>query len=914
MPSPPLTRESEIGALLRAIEVERKARYADFQGKRSTFSYFMRQTATKLGRRYPMDPRWSTIRGFFLQYPNVDVVTRIAIVRRVEGMLVPKEEMQVGWSNSVSSVAETVARTNDYGDQSANGEKTANGNKADGKTSLPVASGLIGVQTNNVEQGFLSGKQEQAKSGDITAGKPTTKVPATKLPTRASVSKAQAEVLKSSSSNPAETGVQFVPGVGPKLAAVLTNINIETVEDLLHHYPRRYIDFNNRQNIRSLQLGQEVTIFGTIRSVGAFQSRKGNVSIVSITINDGTGSILITKFVGGKSNRYLIERYKAQYPKGAQVLASGIVERDEYTSRLKLKNAEVEVLGVLSDGGESGEELASSMLEASSSLHAGRIVPIYPLTEGIGLRYLRTIIHRALETYGAKVVDPLPPYIIADHQLIDLRSALKNIHFPENMEVAEQARHRLIFDELFNIQLHLAYKRHNVEIKESAIALTFREGGLVDRFRKILPFTLTGAQERVFKEIVQDLGSSKPMQRLVQGDVGSGKTVVALMSFLVAIEHGFQGAMMAPTEILAEQHYRQFQRLLTPLGLKCALVLGKQGVKERRLIQQDLASGQVHIAVGTHALIQDEVEFHNLGLVIIDEQHRFGVKQRAKLKAKGQSPQLLTMTATPIPRTLALTMHGDLDVSEIDELPPGRKPIDTKLVTPGKKKELFEFVRQEVQKGRQAYIVFPLIDESETLSAKAATAEYEKLREKVFPDLRLGLMHGRLKSHEKDEVMDKFRLGELDILISTTVIEVGVDVPNASVMIIENADRFGLAQLHQLRGRVGRGSDQAYCFLVAEQKSPTTRERLEVMTQTNDGFVVAEKDLEIRGPGEFLGVRQSGLPEMILSDIIRDAAILEEARKAAIDLIKKDPELKENPLLGRRLKASNFDEDYLGSG
>ena len=689
------------------------------------------------------------------------------------------------------------------------------------------------------------------------------------------------------------------------MAQLLEHLGIRTVADLLRHYPRRHLDFQNRLRIADLKPGQEVTVLGTIRSLGAFQARKGNVSVLSIAIADGSGSITITRFIGGKANKYLLDRYKAQYPKGAQVLASGVVELDRFSRRLKLKNAEIELLGELVD--------PESELE---TIHTGRLVPVYPLTEGLSLRYLRAIIHSALETWGDKLEDPLPPELRSKHELIDLAAALKHIHFPEEPESRDRAKRRLVFDELFAIQLQLAYRRHQFDLNDAGLTLGLASGGLVDRLRGILPFALTGAQERVFREIARDLASEKAMHRLVQGDVGSGKTVVALMAFLVAIENGYQGAMMAPTEILAEQHYRQFLQWLTPLGLRVALIIGKQGQRERRLVQQDLLSGQIHIAVGTHALIQDGVEFKKLGLIIIDEQHRFGVRQRAALKAKGQNPELLTMTATPIPRTLALTLHGDLDVSEIDELPPGRKPVETRLIAPSQKKKLWDFLRAEIGRGRQAYVVFPLIDESETLSAKAATVEYERLRSAVFPDLRLGLMHGKLKPEEKEKVMESFRKGELDLLVSTTVIEVGVDVPNASVMVIENADRFGLAQLHQLRGRVGRGSEQSYCFLVAELKSETTRQRLEIMTQTNDGFVVAEKDLELRGPGEFLGTRQSGLPDLFLADLVKDARILEEARKAAIELIKTDPDLSLYPLLREAMKQglNQLDADLVGSG
>jgi ATP-dependent DNA helicase RecG len=708
-----------------------------------------------------------------------------------------------------------------------------------------------------------------------------------------------------STKDPRQLDVQFLKGVGPKTAELLARLNIKTSYDLLHHFPRQHLDFQNHLKIRNVQEGEDVTILGTIRSVGAYKAKKGNMSILSISINDGSGTIGVSKFLGGRSNQYLLERYKSQYPKGAQVMASGRVEKDSYSGRMQLKSAEIEVLGALTS---SDDEL--------ESLHAGRLVPVYPLTEGLSLRYLRSMIYAALDLFAESIQDPLPETLKDELAMPDLATALWGIHFPESIEQKEEARQRLVFDELLLAQLQLAQRRYRFQNSNEALRLANSAGKMIEEFRQQLPFKLTGAQERVFGEIARDLASPKPMHRLVQGDVGSGKTVVAALSALVAIENGYQVAVMAPTEILAEQHYRQFQKWLTPLGLRCALLLGKQGVKERRAIQQDLASGQVHVAVGTHALIQDDVEFQKLGFVIIDEQHRFGVKQRARLKAKGTNPELLTMTATPIPRTLALTLHGDLDVSEIDELPPGRKPIETKLIGASKKKELHAHIKEEIAFGRQVYIVFPLIEESETLSAKAATAEYEHLRTIVFPEISIGLMHGKLKPQEKDEVMEAFRKGEYKILVSTTVIEVGVDVPNATVMVIENADRFGLAQLHQLRGRVGRGAEKSYCYLVAEARSELTRQRLGIMTETNDGFVVAEKDLELRGPGEFLGVRQSGLPEMSLADIVQDARILETARKVAIEMIKEDPELTKYPLLKQLLDLQRVTEtsELLSSG
>jgi ATP-dependent DNA helicase RecG len=947
----PPSREAEVAALGRALAVERRARYIDFRGKRSTFSQFMRQTAARLCRRFPMDGRWSTIRGLYTQYANLDVASRISIIRRTEQLLFP-QGTAAGSADCSAAAAESdliiqtpsgrAAATTAPQNSGVSPHKSVNA----GRPSPAVEPGSYAAsprQSSGAARPVVTGGShsktppaspayEIARSGDKPGSKltPTGSVherageiqakppvesqsageknlhggisPSHTMGTgpaaegesgKSNAGKDNSKIIKLMQ-DPASLDVKYVKGVGPKNAELLQRLGVNTALDLIRHYPRHHLDFQNRLLIRDLRPGQEVTVFGTIRSVGAFQSKKGNVSIMNVVIGDGTGSVSISRFIGGRSNKYLLERYKAQYPKGAQVLASGIVERDRFTSRLQLKNAEVEILTEL---GDAQEEVAS--------LHTNRLVPVYPLTEGLGLRYLRSIIHNALEAFEDALIDALPESIRLQNNLIGLKEALWGIHFPDDVETKDEARHRLVFDELFQIQVQLAYRRYQQSNVDSALQFAVSSGGLIEKFRESLPFTLTGAQERVFGEIARDLASTKPMHRLVQGDVGSGKTVVAALSALVAIENGFQVAVMAPTEILAEQHYRQFQKWLTPLGLRCALFLGKQGVKERRVVQQALLAGQVHVALGTHALIQDEVEFSRLGLIVIDEQHRFGVKQRAKLKAKGYNPELLTMTATPIPRTLALTVHGDLDVSEIDELPPGRKPIATKVFAPTDKAHIHGFIKEELKKGRQAYIVFPLIEESESLSAKAATAEYEKLRTTVFaePEYKIGLMHGKLKPAQKDEIMDKFRNGEFQILVCTTVIEVGVDVPNASVMVIENADRFGLAQLHQLRGRVGRGSDQSFCFLVAHANSETTRQRLEIMEKTNDGFIVAEKDLELRGPGEFLGTRQSGMPDLFLADLVHDTTILEQSRKAAIELIKTDPELEKHPLLRSMLKS-----------
>lgn len=842
--------EPQLRALKRALAFERKARCTDFKGRSTTFSKFMQKSADDLCRNYPFDARWSTLKVLFRQYPMLDLGTRINVLHRAEEII-----------------------------DEASGQSVVTQAGSTGPDQSNQTNHTYRMQTNHADQ--------------VSVGeKPNT-----------NLYKSLDEIL-----------VQYIKGAGPKVAALLHNLDIYTAEDLLRHYPRRHLDFQNRLMIRELRAGQEATIFGTIQSLGAFQARAGNVSILTINISDGTGTVCVTRFIGGRSNKYLLERYKSQYPKHAQVIVSGTVEIDRYKRRLQMKNAEIELLGTVDNQSTTG--IAGIHDEGPDSLHTGRLVPVYRLTEGLNLRQLREIVHHAIEDFGYLLEDPIPQRIQKEYYLCDLRSAVSEIHFPTDPDTKEDAQRRLVFDELFIMQLRLAQRRYQADREESGLALNPNAGDLGARFRRLLPFKLTDAQERVFREITSDLSSTKTMQRLVQGDVGSGKTVVAIMSMLVAIQNGYQCAMMAPTEILAEQHYREMQKYLPSLGLKAALLLGKQGTKEHAHVCREILNGQVHIAVGTHALIQEDVEFHRLGLIIIDEQHRFGVRQRAKLKSKGVNPELLTMTATPIPRTLALSLHGDLDISEIDELPPGRKPVDTKLFFASQKRQIWAFLANEVKKGRQAYIVFPLIDESETLAAKAATAEYEKLRITTFADLKVGLMHGRLKSDEKEEVMSRFRNGELDVLVSTTVIEVGVDVPNASIMVIENADRFGLSQLHQLRGRVGRGAEQSYCFLIADLKSETTRQRLEIMTQTNDGFIVAQKDLELRGPGEFLGTRQSGLSDLFLADIVRDAKILEDARHAAIDLMKEDPTLDRYPALLKFLQAKTSENapDLLGSG
>lgn len=672
--------------------------------------------------------------------------------------------------------------------------------------------------------------------------------------------------------------VQFVKGVGPKLGEKFAKVGVGSVGELLHYFPRKHLDYSRCARIGDLRVGDQVTIWGSIYRVSAYSPpKKKGLLILKLSVRDGTGRLEISLFQRG--NAYLQRQFKARFPEGAQILMSGTVKWDKYLKGLTLDNPDFEVLG--DTEGQSDE-----------SLHIGRIVPIYPLTEGLQIKWVRRAIYNALQAYQNRIQDPLPLEMRERLRLPPLAPSLREYHFPSSDNNLEAARQRLVFQELFLTQLGLQYRRKQREIHEPALVLQ-TEGKLARQFLEQLPFELTQAQQRVYREILSDMRSPKPMGRLVQGDVGSGKTVVAILSILEAVEAGYQAALMAPTEILAEQHFQKMFEGLLPLGIQVELFTGSQGAKQRRHARSRLASGEAAVAIGTHALIQEGVNFSNLGLVIIDEQHRFGVKQRSLLREKGLHPEILTMTATPIPRTLALSLYGDLEVSLIDELPPGRKPVDTQLIRGSQRQQVWNLIRQELDAGRQCYIVFPLVEESEKLDLKAATVEYERFQTEIFPEFEVGLLHGKMKSQEKEEIMRRFVQRELAILVSTTVIEVGVDVPNASVMVIEHAERFGLSQLHQLRGRVGRGADKAYCFLLSEKLSEQAQERLSIFTQSNDGFVIAEQDLRIRGPGEFLGTRQSGLPDLVLANLSEDTVILEAARAEAKQLIESDPELKQ---------------------
>ncbi len=693
--------------------------------------------------------------------------------------------------------------------------------------------------------------------------------------------KEQSEKKISGKLKPAkDTDVMYMKGVGPKIAYKLNKLGIYTAQDLIMYFPKKHIDYSSRTLIKHLKEGENTTIFGYIKSVSAFNT-KNKLSVVKVAVTDESGRLELS-FFQAKSNRFMLERVKAQFPVNAGIMVSGTVKRSSYDGKLTFDKPNYSIM--------TGEFLE----DKNANLNLARIVPIYTVCEDLSIKVLRRAIYNAVNMYKNEIENIVPDYIREKYGILDKKIAVEQIHFPESIELLEQARFSLIFEELFLIQLKLVRLREQNSNNHNALALKIKEQGIVRKFIDNLPFELTGGQKKAVNEIINDLNSDIPMARLLQGDVGSGKTVVATIMLLAGVENGYQGALMAPTEILAQQHYNNLQQWLTPMGISVGLFLGSQGKKVREKFRTDLRNGQMNIAVGTHALIQEDVDFNNLGAIVVDEQHRFGVKQRNVLKKKSQNPQMLTMTATPIPRTLALTVHGDLDLTVIDELPKGRKPIKTSLVT--SHRGVYDLIKQEIEAGRQAYVVYPLIEESETLSAKAATIEAERLQNEVFPQFKIGLLHGKLKNDEKEQVMADFKEKKYDILVSTTVVEVGVDVPNATVMLIENAERFGLSQLHQLRGRVGRNDLQSYCILHTSTKSQETKERLNIMTQTNDGFVIAEKDLQLRGPGEFLGTRQSGLPDLIISDIVRDAKVLEMARNEAIDFVKTN-KIENYPLL-----------------
>jgi ATP-dependent DNA helicase RecG len=668
----------------------------------------------------------------------------------------------------------------------------------------------------------------------------------------------------------------------------LERLGLYTVNDLLFYYPRDHLNYARQVSIAHLVAGETVTLIGTIKSCKCFSSPKNKqLTIFELVLRDSTGQIKLNHFFTGNrySNRGWQEKYKRQYPVGSLVAASGLVKQNKYG--LTLEKPEIEVL--------------DSPGASIESIKVGRILPVYALSEGVPADVVRKAVIAVLAA-ADQLKDPLPASLRRQYGLVKLKEAIANIHFPADEDTLARARRRLVFDEFFYLQLGFLQRRQQLRQTQQSASFAPR-GQLIEQFQQLLPFQLTNAQQRVINDILQDLQASTPMNRLIQGDVGSGKTVVAVLAILAAIQSGYQAALMAPTEVLAEQHYRKLVSWFNLLHLPVELLTGSTKLSKRREIHAQLETGELPLLVGTHALIQDPVNFQRLGLVVIDEQHRFGVQQRARLLAKGQSPHVLTMTATPIPRTLALTLHGDLDVSQIDELPPGRQAIETKVVTSKQRPQVYDLIRREIAQGRQTYIIFPLIEESEKLDVRAAVEEHKRLSEVIFPEFEIGLLHGRLNSVEKDTALNAFRDNHTQIIVSTTVIEVGVDVPNATVMLIENSERFGLSQLHQLRGRVGRGSHKSYCFLMSSSKNLDAKQRLGVLEQSQDGFFISEMDMRFRGPGEVLGTRQSGLPDFALASLVEDQEVLNLARQAAEKIILADATLQNMPSLKKELHA-----------
>ncbi|HSL30417.1 MAG TPA: ATP-dependent DNA helicase RecG [Anaerolineales bacterium] len=662
-----------------------------------------------------------------------------------------------------------------------------------------------------------------------------------------------------------EAKLTVLQGVGPRHAETLSKLGLQTLGDMLYYYPRRYEDYSQLKPIKDLFYGEQVTVIGTIQTVHSRPIRGGKATIIEVIISDGTAGLRLSFF----NQPWLANRFKA----GDAISVSGKV--DQYLGRLVMNGPDWESVEV-------------------ESLHTNRIVPVYSLTERISQKWLRNVMRQVVEYWAPRVVDALPESTRTSAQLMTLPQALMQVHFPDSQEKLKAARERLAFDEIFYLQMGVLRQKidwKSVDARRFPVSDEWLETRL-----KSLPFTLTGAQQNALKDIRLDLDSGKPMNRLLQGDVGSGKTVVAALAAAMIVESGAQAAIMSPTSILAEQHYRNFAHLLAgENGMmpesQIRLLVGDTPEPEKEVIRTGLAEGSIKIVIGTHAIIEEPVAFQDLQLAVIDEQHRFGVEQRSALRTKGTNPHLLVMTATPIPRSLALTLYGDLDLSIINEMPAGRMPVDTYVLRPQERERAFTLLRGQIKDGKQAFIIYPLIEESDKIDARAAVDDYETLSKEVFPDLELGLLHGRMRPHEKDETMVKFRDRKYNILVSTTVIEVGVDVPNATVMLIEGADRFGLAQLHQLRGRVGRGSDQSYCLLIPTHEDAAENERLRAMSESNDGFVLAEKDLQQRGPGEFLGTRQSGYSSGLRMASIMDVKLIEKARLQAQNLFDRDPYL-----------------------
>lgn len=672
-----------------------------------------------------------------------------------------------------------------------------------------------------------------------------------------------------------QASVTEIKGIGPKRSQALERLGVHSISDLIHLFPRRYDDYSKLKTIDKLQYGEDVTVIGSVKDVSTRTVRGGKMKIVEAVISDKSGSLRVTWF-----NQPWIAK---QLSRTRQVVLSGEIE--QYLGRLTMNSPDWEPLN-------------------ADLLHTNRIVPVYPLTKDISQKWLRKKIYKSVQTLSPLIGDPLPKGLRKEAAVVDTTTAIKNIHFPISEQALQAAKERLAFDEIFMLQMGVLRQKKAWESREGRIFTVSDEW--IRKQLAELPYQLTGAQEKAIEHIREDLASGVPMNRLLQGDVGSGKTVLAALAMLIITFQGAQAALMAPTSILAEQHLQSLKRILlsegSPLGEEeVRLLIGSTPENEKNSIREGLESGRIKVVIGTHALLEEPVNFMDLQLAVIDEQHRFGVEQRGTLRNKGENPHLMVMTATPIPRSLALTIYGDLDISVIDEMPPGRQPVETHVLYPQERERAYTLIRGQLEEGNQAFIIYPLVEESDKSNQKAAVEEHARLSEDVFPNSQVGLLHGQLPPHQKEEVMERFRKQEIQILVSTSVVEVGVDIPNATIMVIEGAHRFGLAQLHQLRGRVGRGEEKAFCLLIPGSEKGIENERLKAMAKTNDGFKLAERDLEQRGPGQFLGTRQSGYSELNMAKIT-DLALIEKARRFAEKVFQEDPHLSQEK--HRRLKKA----------
>ena len=851
--------------LQKALSVESERGFNNIEGHQQQFNAFLasslRQGLSALSKNLSGQisrDKWQSLADRFDDYADLPFSQRQHLVADTRRFLHRARQV----AESLPLLAESSA---EYSTSTSSSKATSTKkNVRSGKTSSAAGSPSTGSSKRH--------KARSPKTTDVTG-----------------------LVNRPNSTHPLDKPLTYLKGIGPYKAEKLAKLGLLSLRDALFYYPRDYIDYARQVKIKDLVPGETVTIVATVKRCNCFNSpRNPKLAIFEMTVYDSTSRLKLSRFLAGKHfrSRGWQERQKRLYPPGSVVAISGLVKQTKYG--LNIDSPEIEVLGSSDDSIE--------------SLKVGRVVPVYPLTEGVGADLVRKAVVAALPS-AVELRDPLPVGLREKYDLMALPAAIAHIHFPPSTEALALARRRLVFDEFFYLQLGLLRRRAAQQKEQTTVQLA-PTGELIDAFYKVLPFELTGAQQRVVQEILTDLQATSPMNRLVQGDVGSGKTVVAVVAILAAIQAGYQAALMAPTEVLAEQHYRKLVEWFNLLHLPVELLTGSTKAAKRRQIHKELKTGELPVLVGTHALIEDPVQFTNLGLVTIDEQHRFGVQQRARLQQKGDNPHVLTLTATPIPRTLALTIHGDLDVSQIDELPPGRKAIQTTVLGGRERADAYDLIRREIAKGRQVYIVLPLVEESEKLDLRSAMEEHTRLQETIFPEFSVGLLHGRMSSADKDAAISAFRDEETQILVSTTVVEVGVDVPNATVMLIEHAERFGLSQLHQLRGRVGRGGDQSYCLLMTSSKSEVAMQRLRVMEQSQDGFWISEMDMRFRGPGQVLGTRQSGLPDFALASLVEDQEVLEIARTAAAKLIAQKTDSGEDGLTRWPLMEKELERRY----